>query len=158
MGFDHCGIFYPLQTFNKDRELSFTEIPMLIEANNTRFQEFLVQTAERISEKVRIVHSDDRKQIHLAAVFACNFANCLWGIADEIMTERDLSFDLLRPLLFETLQKALDNKPHDVQTGPAQRGDAKTIEAHMNKLSNEQQKEIYQLMTKYIIDKKNLHG
>jgi len=144
------GVFYPLQTFSKNKEIDFSIIPINLEAENAEDYALLEKTAHLISEKVYHVNSDQRKALHVAAVFVCNFVNHLYEIGNEICDEHQLPFEVLQPLIQETAQKIMTLSPRNAQTGPAKRNDVKTIESHLAFLSNENQKNIYQTLTQSI--------
>lgn len=152
------GVFYPLQTFSKAKEVDFSVIPFCIEASNKDIEEKLISLAKQFSTKVFQVSSKDRSILHVAAVFACNFSNYLWTISEQILKEKNLPFDMLKPLLEETLQKALELNPSNAQTGPAIRNDKKVIEKHLEMIDelNEEKNlnnnfsQIYKLMTESI--------
>jgi predicted short-subunit dehydrogenase-like oxidoreductase (DUF2520 family) len=108
--------------------------------------------AETISTVVQSISSEQRKALHVAAVFVCNFVNHLYKIGNAICEENQLSFDLLKPLIQETAQKIIQLTPENAQTGPAKRNDTATINSHLNFLTYENQKAIYKLITKSIID------
>lgn len=144
------GIFYPLQTFSKGRKVNFKTIPICIEAEKREDLELLQKLAESISESVYEISSDQRKSLHLAAVFVNNFTNHLYQIGNEICEENGVSFDILKPLILETVEKMDMLSPIDAQTGPAKRNDEKTIERHMGQLKNKTNKEVYQILTKSI--------
>lgn len=145
------GVFYPLQTFSKNKPLDFTQVPMLIEGSDSDVADALIGLANKISRDVKKVGSDGRKQLHIAAVFACNFVNYLWAQADEILKDVDLNINVLRPLLTETLDKLQTLSPRDAQTGPARRGDVNIINKHLAML-DERKAEIYRFLTDKIID------
>ncbi|WP_338766126.1 DUF2520 domain-containing protein [Bernardetia sp. ABR2-2B] len=159
----NIGVFYPLQTFSKAKEVDFSQIPFCIEANDKKIEEKLTSLAKQFSNKVFQVSSKDRSILHVAAVFACNFSNYLWTISEQILKEKNLPFDMLKPLLEETLQKALEINPSNAQTGPAIRKDEKVIEKHLHMIeemnlsnSNPHFSQIYKLMTESIQKKKKL--
>ncbi len=135
--FDHYGILYPFQTFSKEKEVDFSSIPILIEANNEQTQQDLLDFGKKISNTVMTCDSDQRKQIHLAAVFACNFTNHMYAIANEILKNHNISFDVIKPLISETASKIDILSPQDAQTGPAIRGDQNIIDQHLKMLSEE---------------------
>lgn len=148
---DACGVFYPLQTFSKDREIDFHDVPVLIEATNPQMESTLSNLANLISAKVQICDSEKRKFIHLAAVFACNFSNFMYTLSEEILSSKQLSFDLLRPLILETAMKVMRQNPMEAQTGPAIRNDFSVIEAHLKLLAGDPEKqEIYKTLSKQI--------
>lgn len=121
------GVFYPLQTFSKNRQLDFSKVPVFIESN----QPELLKLAESITTKVFEVTMHQRQALHLAAVFVNNFSNHMLATANNILGKEDLSFDYLKPLLEETIHKIEEMSPKQAQTGPAIRGDQKTIEQHL---------------------------
>ena len=141
--FENFGILYPLQTFTKEIELNYNEIPFLIEANNSKTLEFIDSIASSISKNVINTSSEQRKSIHISAVFACNFTNYFYSIADDLLEKQNLSFDLLKPLIKETTRKAIESKPKENQTGPAKRKDLNVINKHLKAL--EENKEIQKL-------------
>ena len=126
------GVFYPLQTFSKDIEVDWKNIPILIEYGVESYScaSLLLDIANKISGNVQIVNVEERRQLHLSAVFACNFTNHLWTISEELLNEKNLSFDLLKPLIYQAVRKIENHHPKDVQTGPAIRNDLKTLEKH----------------------------
>lgn len=141
------GIFYPLQTFSKERSVDFKNIPICIEAENSKDLELLRKLGEIISEKVVEISSEKRAKLHLAAVFVNNFTNYLYEIGSEILKEEDLPFDLLKPLISETASKIETLSPENAQTGPAKRNDLKTIEKHLHLLGESPYSELYKLFT-----------
>jgi len=95
--------------------------------------------------------SEQRKQLHIAAVFACNFSNHMYSIADTILSKSDIEFKLLVPLINQTVSKLTDKKPGDVQTGPAKRNNKEVIDSHLNNITDQTAKEIYRLISNSII-------
>ena len=146
------GVFYPLQTFSKSKEVDFKTIPICIETKNEKDFQILEKVAKSISNSVYKINSEQRKALHIAAVFVCNFVNHLYQIGNDICIENDLPFDILKPLIQETANKILTLSPYQAQTGPAKRKDSQTINAHLSFLSDDNQKEIYKMLTKSIID------
>lgn len=145
---NNFGVFYPLQTFSKSRAVEFENIPLCIEANNSENLKCLKTLANLISNRVYDVNSGQRKVLHLAAVFACNFPNYMYSIAEEITKQADIDFDMLRPLIKETAEKVMQINPMEAQTGPAKRGDEKIMSEHLKMLSDFPEfKEIYKLIS-----------
>jgi len=145
---DNYGIIYPLQTFSKIREIDFFEIPILVEASNEKTLIELKTLAQLISQNVQKCNSEQRRQIHLAAVFASNFTNKLLGVSKDILAEKDLDFNLLKPLVQEQINKAFELTPEKAQTGPAIRGDEKTIAKHLEMLDDDSEnQELYELIS-----------
>ena len=141
------GVFYPLQTFSKNREVNFNNIPICVEATEPRDLKLLMNLGKSLSEKVVEVNSEERSKLHLAAVFVNNFVNHLYAIGDDILSNNELSFDLLHPLIEETANKIKILAPSQVQTGPARRGDQKTIEKHLHLLKEGPKSDLYQQLT-----------
>lgn len=146
-----AGVFYPLQTFSKDAEVNVREAPFFIEASDDATLSRLMELARSISDKVEQADSRQRAVLHLAAVFACNFANHLWAISSEILAEHGISLDVMRPLLQATLDKAMAISPALAQTGPAARRDEAIMQKHMGMLAPEYA-EIYRLLSQSIIN------
>jgi len=143
------GVFYPLQTFSKEQSIDFKSIPICVETENKEDLILLKKLAELISNKVFMIDSEQRKYLHIAAVFTNNFVNHLYKIGFDICRENNVPYEALYPLIQETAQKIMLNKPDNVQTGPALRNDKIIIEKHINLLSVEKSK-IYQLLTESI--------
>jgi len=149
------GVLYPLQTFSKEKIVAFSEIPFCIEAENEDDYQLLEKIARTVTNLIYKINSLQRKKLHLAAVFVCNFVNYLYQIGYEISQENDFSFDILKPLIKETAHKIENTPPKNAQTGPAKRNDQKTMAKHIEMLDLPEQKQIYQLLSKAII---NSHG
>ena len=148
------GIFYPLQTFSKQKTVDFSTVPICLEANSDEVFTVLDRLAKDLSDKVYKVNSKQRKALHLAAVFACNFTNLMYDVSDNLCQESGLDFDILRPLIKETAEKIQFHKPSEVQTGPAARNDKKIIDAHLHLLdSHPDFQNIYKILTQEIIKK-----
>lgn len=139
-GFENYGVLYPLQTFSKKRALNFREVPLCIEASNEFSRKVVLSLAEKLSERVQEISSDKRKKLHLAAVFANNFTNHLYGMAGKMLEEEGLDFSLLRPLIFETAHKVMLLSPEEAQTGPARRGDESILSMHKSLLKNDKKR------------------
>ncbi|HZY40189.1 MAG TPA: Rossmann-like and DUF2520 domain-containing protein [Mucilaginibacter sp.] len=147
-----AGVFYPLQTFSKEKEIDFWSVPLCIEGVDEAVTSELEHLAQTISNRVYRINSNQRKTLHLAAVFACNFPNYLYDVARNLLAKNNMEFELLRPLILETAQKVQDSLPADLQTGPAVREDELTMANHLQMLENEPQlKMIYELLSQGII-------
>lgn len=144
--FKDYGVFYPLQSFSKNRAVNFKEIPLCLEANSVETLEKLKALAKEVSGKIAEVSSEDRKVLHVAAVFANNFTNHLYHISEVLCNKKGLSFELLKPLIKETAAKITDLSPADAQTGPALRDDKQTIATHLETLP-EEYRELYKFLT-----------
>jgi predicted short-subunit dehydrogenase-like oxidoreductase (DUF2520 family) len=145
------GVFYPIQSFNKNQPVNLGQTPIAIEATDSEVKNLLHALAASISTKVVSLSGADRKKLHLAAVFACNFTNHLLGISREILKQHYLEPDLLKPLITSTIQKAWANDPFEVQTGPAVRGDDNILQDQLQQLQAEPTyQQIYQLLSQSI--------
>lgn len=145
------GVFYPLQTFTRDLDVTLSDVPFFIEGNDSATADKLFALASKVSQRVEMADSSRRALLHVAAVFACNFANLMWHEADEILRKGGLDVTYLMPLLRMTLSKLEKISPRDAMTGPARRGDREVIGGHIAKLSG-RPKEIYQLLSESIIE------
>ncbi|MDA3952471.1 MAG: DUF2520 domain-containing protein [Bacteroidales bacterium] len=146
--FKNYGVFYPLQTFSISRNIDFSNIPICIESSNKVLENKLSNLANSLSNSVHLINSKERKWLHLSAVFASNFANHMYSQASEILSQSGVSFDLLKPLITETAQKAIDNDPIKAQTGPAIRNDQNVINKHLEMLKNNPEFEkIYRILS-----------
>jgi predicted short-subunit dehydrogenase-like oxidoreductase (DUF2520 family) len=143
------GVFYMLQTFSKDKKVDFNEVPFCLEAENKKDEEQLKELANLIGEKIYSINSEQRKALHVAAVFVNNFTNYMYNIGSDICKEHQVPFDILLPLIKETASKIETLSPEKAQTGPAIRNDKTTIKNHLDLLNKEQQK-IYKIITKSI--------
>lgn len=130
------GVFYPLQTFSKQRAVDISQVPLCLEAVNKQLATELESLAGKISKSVQFLDKDQRASVHLAAVFACNFANYMYSVADDFLRDKKLDFNLLRPLIAETARKVQHHQPAEVQTGPAIRDDKQILEKHLQELSD----------------------
>jgi predicted short-subunit dehydrogenase-like oxidoreductase (DUF2520 family) len=146
------GVFYPLQTFSKNAAVNFDVIPICLEAENIEDYKLLETVAKSISDKVFNINSNQRKALHVSAVFVNNFVNHLYKIGNDICKENNIPFEILQPLIQETANKITSLSPNEAQTGPAKRNDSQTINSHLQFLTDENQKEIYKILTKSIID------
>jgi predicted short-subunit dehydrogenase-like oxidoreductase (DUF2520 family) len=147
------GVFYPLQTFSKSKRVDFEDVPFFIESEDSETEKVLVAMGKAISKKVYKISSDNRKALHIAAVFASNFTNHMLLIAQQVMKENKLNFDWLKPLVAETITKSLAIGPEKAQTGPARRGDLEILDRHLEFLqSNEPVAEIYKVVSQHIVD------
>ena len=125
------GVFYPLQTFNKDRRVDFSTVPIFLEASDTATLDLLRGLAADLGSTAHEATSEERLKLHLSAVFACNFVNYLYSISNDLLAEQNLSFDLLKPLILETAAKVMEQDPSKVQTGPAVRFDRTVMDKHL---------------------------
>lgn len=143
------GVIYPLQTFSKEKEIDFDSFPIFLEESDEAKGE-ISAFVKTFSSDVRVANSSQRAKIHLAAVFACNFANHMYAISDSILGQAGMSFQDLHHLAKETLDKAVSMPPSKAQTGPAIRNDMETISKHIKMIDSKEVKKIYELISKDI--------
>jgi predicted short-subunit dehydrogenase-like oxidoreductase (DUF2520 family) len=153
--FERKGVFYPVQTFSKRRKISFENIPVCIESDDEKVLKALASVAKSITSQVFYLDSSERKTLHVAAVFACNFTNHLLALSKELLEKDDLDYGMLNALISETINKALENDPEEMQTGPAVRKDVKTLQEHLQYLSDDpDKKQIYRILSESILKMK----
>lgn len=149
--FARYGVFYPLQSFSLEHTPVWSKIPFCVDAQSDSDVLLLKKIAKTIGNLVYHVTDEQRALLHVAAVFANNFANRCFAIAEKILDEKDLPFELLHPLMEETLAKALQDSPARMQTGPAMRGDVDTVRRHLNLLGDHPDwQEIYRELSENI--------
>ena len=147
----HAGVFYPMQTFSKERPVDFSHLPLFIEATDEATLRLADTLARSVSDNVRAMSSDARRYLHLAAVFACNFVNHCYALSAEILQRHDIPFDVMLPLIDETASKVKALSPREAQTGPAVRYDENVINAQLELLSDTPDiQQLYALMSKSI--------
>lgn len=150
--FQRHGVFYPLQTFSRERPVDFSTVPVCISANQPEDEDLLEKLGRLISRKTARINDLERATLHVAAVFVNNFANQCFQIGYEVLQREKLPFDLLQPLIQETARKIVGQVPAEVQTGPAVRGDVETIHRHLEYLTKTENphRELYRLLSRSI--------
>ena len=144
------GVFYPLQSISKERKVDFSEVPICIEAENSDDYKMLKDLAGSVSGHIQIMTSNQRKLVHLAAVFVNNFTNHMYLIGNDICSEAGVPFTMLNELILETAKKATQSDPFNSQTGPAVRNDKLTMKKHSELLNNKDYREIYSVLSNSI--------
>jgi predicted short-subunit dehydrogenase-like oxidoreductase (DUF2520 family) len=153
------GVLYPLQTFSKQSKVDFKDVPIYIEGNSNATLNQIAQIARKLSNHVYELNSDQRRVLHLSAVFASNFSNHMITIARQIMNAYDLDIAHIKPVMDLMLQKAFEIGPENGQTGPAIRGDMETMDSHMELLEErEDLMELYSIISKHIMATYNITG
>jgi predicted short-subunit dehydrogenase-like oxidoreductase (DUF2520 family) len=151
--FENYGVFYPLQTFSKTRKADFETLPFCIDGSNETTKNELFQLAETICPNVYFIDDKQRNTLHVAAVFANNFTNHLLAISEQIITKENIPFDLLKPLINETVAKINESTPQSMQTGPARRGDKATLAKHQKYLDKyPKYRKIYEPLSESVED------
>lgn len=149
---DKYGVIYPFQTFTKSRIVNFADIPLFLEASSPKVYKTIELIALKLSLNVFHLNSDKRQYLHLTGVFACNFVNHLFTISKNILDKESIDFDLVKPLINETVSKIQEMDPADAQTGPAVRFDENIMNKHLSLLTDETYKNIYEVMSKSIYE------
>lgn len=150
----HLGVLYPLQTFSKSKKVDFKSLPIFLESNTVEAEKILFELAQAISNQVTKITSEERKALHVAAVFASNFTNHMLTISHDILQHHSIDFRFLRPLIEETIQKSLTLGPTQSQTGPASRGDLEILDKHLEFLQDDEGvAEIYKVVSQHIVDR-----
>lgn len=150
----HIGVFYPLQTFTKGKKIDFKDVPVFLESNDRQVMAVLNKMARAISGSVHQIASSQRLALHLAAVFASNFTNYMLTLSGDILKANKLNFDLLKPLIAETMNKSLALGSEAAQTGPARRGDLQILDTHFEFLKHDPETaEIYRIISQSIVDR-----
>lgn len=149
--FKRYGVFYPLQSFSKNRKVRFSTIPICIDAGSGKDKMILLKLGNKLSKKVAYITDKERSILHVAAVFVNNFTNHLFHLGQQITATEKISFDLLKPLILETVLKIDKQTAYEMQTGPARRNDEKTIKKHLAYLQKfPEYAQLYTLLTKSI--------
>ncbi|BBA30321.1 hypothetical protein PMEL_200849 [Prevotella melaninogenica] len=147
----HYGVFYPMQTFSKAKDVCFENIPVFIEGDSAETAEVIRSLANKLSQRVIRLSSADRKYLHLAAVWACNFTNYCYTVASDILSEHGIPFDVMLPLINETTEKIQNISPKEAQTGPAVRGDKNVMSQQLELMSDRTDlQELYKMLSKGI--------
>ena len=157
--FKNYGVLYPLQTFSKTKKVDFKKVPIFIEANSSKDLKAIKSIAFSLSPKVYSITSEKRKSLHIAAVFACNFSNHMYAIAENILSDASIPLEVLFPLIDETANKIKKASPIAAQTGPAIRGDSKVMNEHNKFLKKKSDyQKIYTLVSQSIIHTNRNYG
>lgn len=147
------GVLYPMQSFSKSHPAHMSEVHIFIEGNDSKACREVKELASLMTKNVHKVSSKERERLHIAAVFACNFANHMFTLSSEVLDEAGIPFDAMLPLIKTTIAKLDSMTPQESQTGPAARGDVKIIEKHLESLHGDKRK-IYKLLSQNIMDRK----
>ena len=146
------AVFYPIQSFTKNRKLKFSEIPICIECEDKKGYDIILEVGKSISNNVNKISSKQRVAIHLSAVFVNNFTNHMFHIGKEIANNNNVDFDLFKPLIKETIKKIETLDPKQSQTGPAVRNDTNTMSKHIDLMKSSMNKDIYKMISKSIFE------
>jgi predicted short-subunit dehydrogenase-like oxidoreductase (DUF2520 family) len=153
-GIKNFGVLYPLQTFSRSQSLNYSDIELFIEANDPDGLTLLERVGRDVFRKVTPLSSKERLNLHLSAVFACNFTNHMFSIAERILSRQKSDLSRIHPLITETIHKAMHQGAFKAQTGPAQREDWETMKKHINLIDDPETRELYHLISQSIIRSK----
>lgn len=149
----HYAVLYPLQSISKEKELDFRKLPLLVEASDERARKIVSDLAHSLSDNISYYNSGQRLKTHLAAVFVNNFVNHLFHIAADLLAADDIDFEVLKPLIKETVEKINYLSPKEAQTGPAKRNDQAVMTKHLEMLSDHPKlQQLYQDLSQLIMD------
>lgn len=152
---EHYGVLYPMQTFSKQKEVDFRSVPCFVEASDQQTLNTIKALAKLLSDNVCELIEADRKWLHIAAVFACNFANACNSMAAKILERHGLNYDVMLPLLDEMVAKLHRLHPKEAQTGPASRGDMGVVNQHLAMLEGDKElSDVYKVLSNYILNNK----
>ena len=143
------GVFYPMQTFSKSRLVDFSTVSLFVEGCCEESVAATEDIARSIGARVYRATSEQRRFLHLAAVFVCNFPNALYAMAAELLERNGLPFEAMLPLIDETAAKVHQLSPREAQTGPARRGDTVVMQ-RQRELLNGELLDTYNLLSEYI--------
>lgn len=150
---EQYGVIYPLQTFTKSQDMRKLEVPLCLESDFAGEHKTLMwELARELSPTCYEVSEAQRAKMHVAAVFACNFSNAMYQIAYKLLKENGLPFEILLPVLHQTVEKVSQMTPAEAQTGPAVRGDVNVMRAQISTLSDDRLKELYRLVSELIME------
>lgn len=148
--FPDYGVFYPMQTFSKEKTLEYSDIPVFLEANSEKGLEALKELAQSVFTNISVLTSAERKILHIAAVFTSNFTNHMLTLADEQLRTIGLDYSVMLPLLKEVTDKLLHLPPQKAQTGPAIRKDLSVVNEHIALINDTRTREIYKAVSESI--------
>lgn len=148
------GVLYPMQSFSKSQPSDMSEVHIFIEGSDSKTNQEIKELASLITNNVHEATSTEREQLHVAAVFACNFANHMFTLSNEVLDEAGIPFDAMLPLIKTTVEKLNHMSPAESQTGPAARGDMAIIKKHLASLHGDKRK-VYKLLSQSILSKHN---
>ena len=135
-GASRYGVLYPMQTFSRTSVVDWESVPLFIEGSSDQVTGTVRELALTVSPDVAVLSSEGRRKLHVAAVFACNFSNHMYAIADKLLADEGVPFRVMLPLVRETARKVETIPPRDAQTGPAVRGDLKVLTDHLSQLDD----------------------
>ena len=149
------GVLWPMQSFSREMVVSLDDVHFFAEASDEDTLDDVMRLGRLLSHHVIAADSEKRRWLHIASVFSCNFANHMWTLADEVLTEAGLPFDAMKPLIRTTIEKLDRLAPANSQTGPAVRHDTQVIDSHLALLDGDK-RDIYRLLTDSIINRNPL--
>lgn len=147
------GVLYPMQSFSKSCPADMHEVHIFIEGCDSCATQEVKELAMLLTNNVHEITSRERERLHVAAVFACNFANHMFTLSSEVLDEAGIPFDAMLPLIKTTIAKLDNMTPTQSQTGPAARGDVNVIERHLQSLSGDKH-DIYRLLSQSILNRR----
>ncbi len=150
----HYGVMYPFQTISKTADFEQLKVPLCIEGKDEESLRLIRHLACQLSPQVNEMDGGQRAVLHVAAVFACNFSNALYDMAYQLLTSAGIDWQVMLPLLQQTIDKTASMTPKKAQTGPAVRNDKSIMEKHLQRLPSEEMRQVYKMLSDYIIKRK----
>lgn len=148
------GVIWSPQTFIRDIPMDYSQLPFCIEGSSPEVEDAIRDLLQPVSTHIFRVDTDQRQWLHLAAVMTNNFGNAINALAQDILQQHNIPFEILHPLITMTAEKIKQGGLWQQQTGPARRRDQKTIDNQRRLIAdNEQLLKIYDLLTETIQDK-----
>ena len=127
------------------------EVPFYLEVAEEALTPSLTGLAQALAEEIHWASSEQRLILHLGAVIACNCSNHLIATSEHLLQQYDLPPKALLPLLDEMIDKLHRLPAQAAQSGPARRGDVKTIDRHRAVLADQEELlRVYDLFTERI--------
>lgn len=147
------GVMWPMQSLSKSHPADMSKVHIFVEGSDIEVCHELKELASLMTVNVHEVSSRERILLHVASVFACNFANHMFTLSSEVLDEAGIPFDAMLPLIKTTVEKLNHMTPQESQTGPAARGDIRIIEKHLSSLNGDK-REIYKLLSRNLMQRR----
>lgn len=142
---EHVACIWPIYSIQKNNLPTRNDVPFVLQSSNQPIRKKAVSFLKCLTNNVTEAHDKQKAILHLSAVLVNNFTNHLFTQSEKLLQENNLSLEILQPIIESTVSKLRTNSPQNLQTGPAMRGDRKTIEKHLSLL--EQHKVIQNIYT-----------
>ena len=133
----HAGVLYFFQSFSREVLIDdWSGIPCFIEGRNIDDIAAIYSLAQTLTSRIYEANQQDRERLHIAGIFANNYTNLMYRIAEDVLKGTQIPFEALLPLIDQTSAKMHSMRPAEAQTGPAKRNDQAVINHHIDVISN----------------------